>query len=378
MKQPDPVPDKKAVTMGDRVVVGMSGGVDSSVAALLLKQQGYDVIGVTMQVWDAGSSLQMEREGGCCGQSAVDDARRVCEKIGIPYYVMGFRDVFEKKVIDYFVDTYISGQTPNPCIICNRDVKWSAMLRAADEIGAPYVATGHYARIEKLPNGRFSVRNSVTARKDQTYALCRLTQEELSRTLMPVGDYHKSEVREIAAKAGLAVAKKPDSEEVCFVTDDDYAGYLDRNAAGRVPAPGRFVTKDGTDLGPNRGITHYTIGQRKHLGLALGHPVFVTDIDPKTGNVTVGEEKDVFGTVLGCRDLNFMAVEDMKIGQKLELAGKIRYNGPVTPCTVEKTGEDTLTAVFHEPVRAITPGQAAVFYDGNHIFAAGTIQRREK
>lgn len=259
--------------MAERVVVGMSGGVDSSVAAYLLKLQGYEVIGVTMQVWDAACSLQMEREGGCCGQSAVDDARRVCGLLGIPYYVMNFRDVFQEKVIDYFIDEYLQGRTPNPCLACNRFVKWEALRIKAGEIGARYLSTGHYARVEQLPNGRYTIRNSVTAAKDQTYALYRLTQEQLAHTLMPVGDYHKDEVRRMAEEAGIPVAKKPDSEEICFVTDDDYAGYLERNAAERIPPAGRFVYRDGTDLGPNKGIIHYTVGQRKRLGIALGHPV---------------------------------------------------------------------------------------------------------
>lgn len=359
--------------MSKRVVVGMSGGVDSSVAAYLLKSQGYDVIGVTMQVWEAGCSLQMEREGGCCGQSAVDDARRVCDVIGIPYYVMSFRDVFQKNVIDYFVNEYISGRTPNPCIACNRYVKWEALLKKAREIGADYIATGHYARILRLENGRYTIRNSVTAAKDQTYALYKLTQDQLAHTLMPVGDYYKEDVRKIAKEQGLPVAAKPDSEEICFVADDDYAGYLDRTAGDRVPAPGRFVDKNGRDLGPNKGITHYTIGQRKHLGLSMGHPVFVTGIDAENNTVTIGESEDVFGDRLVCRGLNFMAVPGMETGQRLRASGKIRYGHRIAPCTIEKTGEDEITAVFDQKVRAITPGQAAVFYDGDHILCGGTI-----
>ncbi len=322
--------------MAERVIVGMSGGVDSSVAAYLLQSQGYEVIGVTMQVWDAACSLQMEREGGCCGQGAVDDARRVCAGLGIPYYVMGFRDIFEDRVIRPFIEEYLRGRTPNPCIVCNRDVKWAAMMKARAQVGASYVATGHYARIEKLENGRYTIKNSVTAAKDQTYALYRLSQEQLAATLMPVGDY-----------------------EICFVTDDDYAGYIDAHAEGRVPGPGRFVTKDGRDLGPNKGITHYTIGQRKHLGLSMGHPVFVTDIDAKTGNVTIGDDADVYGTELVCSDLNFMAVPDMEIGETVRLSGKIRYGGKPAPCTVEKTGGPSHRGSPPSSTRAITSMRAA-------------------
>lgn len=366
--------------MSERVIVGMSGGVDSSAAAYLLKMQGYEVIGATMQVWDAACSLQMEREGGCCGQSAVDDARRVCGILGIPYYVMGFRDVFQNRVIDYFIHDYLEGRTPNPCIMCNRYVKWAALMQMAGNVGAKYVATGHYARILRLPNGRYTVRNSVTAAKDQTYALCRLTQEQLSHTLMPVGDYHKAEIREIARKAGLPVAEKPDSQEICFVNDDDYAGYIERNAPDRVPPAGRFVYRDGTDLGPNRGIIHYTVGQRRGLGIAMGHRVVVTGIDPDTNTVRIGEDADCWSDTLVCRNLNFLAAapEEMPVvtsGKEpgLPASGKIRYNAKAVPCRISRTGEDEITAHFAEKVRAITPGQSAVFYDGDHILCAGII-----
>ncbi len=363
-------------SMADRVIVGMSGGVDSSVAAYLLQLQGYEVIGVTMQVWDAACSLQMEREGGCCGQSAVDDARRVCGILGIPYYVMGFREIFQEKVIDYFTSEYVKGRTPNPCIACNRYVKWEALLHKAGEIGAKFIATGHYARIEQLSSGRYTIRNSVTAAKDQTYALYRLTQEQLEHTLMPVGDYHKEEIRQMAREIGIPVAAKPDSEEICFVADDDYAGYVERNAKESVPGPGRFVYRDGTDLGPHKGIIHYTVGQRKGLGLAMGHPVFVTGIDPQTNTVFIGENEDVFTDELTCSELNFMAVDEkeLPIGASMTAAGKIRYGAKAVPCILTRTGEDTITAKFEQKVRAVTPGQAAVFYDGEHILCGGSIQ----
>ena len=368
-------PAGKDIRMAERVIVGMSGGVDSSVAAYLLQLQGYEVIGVTMQVWDAACSLQMEREGGCCGQSAVEDARRVCGVLGIPYYVMNFRDVFQEKVIDYFVDEYLNGRTPNPCLACNRFVKWEALLIKAREIGARYIATGHYARVEQLPDGRYTVRNSVTAAKDQTYALYRLTQEQLAHTLMPVGDYHKSEIRQMAKKAGIPVAGKPDSEEICFVSDDDYAGYVERNAKRPLPKPGHFIYRDGTDLGLHKGIIHYTIGQRKGLGIAMGHPVFVTGIDAGTNTVFIGEGEDVFGTELVCRALNFMSIapDGLPIGTSRRAMGKIRYGARLTPCTITRTGEDEITARFDERVRAITPGQAAVFYDGEWILCGGSI-----
>lgn len=353
-----------------RVVVGMSGGVDSSVAAYLLKEQGYEVIGVTMQIWQDEDLAVQQENGGCCGLSAVDDARRVAADLGIPYYVMNFKQEFKEHVIDYFIEEYIQGRTPNPCIACNRYVKWESLLARSLAIGADYIATGHYARVVELPNGRFTLRRSATLEKDQTYALYNLTQEQLRRTLMPVGEYAKDEVRRIAEEIGLQVASKPDSQDICFVPDGDYASYIEENVRVRIPE-GNFVTSDGTVLGRHKGITHYTVGQRKGLGLALGYPAFVLEIRPETNEVVIGTKEESMTCVLRADRLNFMSVEDLT--EPLRVFTKIRYNHKGAWCTIEKTGTDEVTCTFEEPQRAVTPGQAVVFYDGEYVLGGGTI-----
>ena len=353
------------------VVVGMSGGVDSSVAAYLLKEQGYHVIGATMQIWQQEDRCSIEKEGGCCGWSAVEDARRVAHMLDIPYYVMNFKQEFKENVIDYFVDEYLHGRTPNPCIACNRYVKWESLLTRSLSIGADYIATGHYARIDQLENGRYAIRRSATLAKDQTYALYNLTQEQLKRTLMPVGQYSKDEIRKIAEKIGLLVANKPDSQDICFVPDGDYAAYIEENAGVKIPE-GNFVTLDGKVLGKHKGIIHYTVGQRKGLGLSLGYPAFVLEIRPETNEVVIGTNEDSMTTTLKANRVNFMSVEDLP--EPKRVFAKIRYNHKGAWCTVEKTGEDEITCTFEEPQRAVTPGQAVVLYDGEYVLGGGSIE----
>lgn len=357
-----------------KVVVGMSGGVDSSVAAWLLKEQGYDVIGVTMQIWQDENEAVQEENGGCCGLSAVEDARRVAAALGIPHYVMNFRKEFKEYVTDYFIDEYLHGRTPNPCIACNRYVKWESLLQRSLKIGSDYIATGHYARIDRLPDGRYALRTSQTKAKDQTYALYNLTQEQLKRTLMPVGEYTKEEIRRFAGELGLRVADKPDSQDICFVPDGDYASYIADNvteAARKKITPGNFVLSDKTVVGRHKGIIHYTVGQRRGLGISLGYPVFVLKICPKTNEIVVGTNEESLTYEARADRVNFMAAKDLP--EKKRVWAKIRYNHKGAWCTVEKTGKDEIRCVFEEPQRAVTPGQALVLYDKDHVLGGGTI-----
>ncbi len=353
-----------------KVVVGMSGGVDSSVAAYLLKEQGYEVIGVTMQIWQDEEQAVMEDNAGCCGLRAVDDARRVAAALDIPYYVMNFKEEFKENVIDYFVHAYLQGKTPNPCIACNRYVKWESLLKRSLAIGADYIATGHYARIERLENGRFTLRRSENLKKDQTYALYNLTQEQLRRTLMPVGAYSKEKIREIASRIHLTVADKPDSQDICFVPDGDYASYIKENT-DRPIAEGNFVSAEGKVLGRHKGIIHYTVGQRKGLGLSLGYPAFVLEIRPETNEVVVGTYEQSLTYTLRANQLNFMAVEDLR--EPMHVFAKIRYNHKGAWCTVEKINDEEVLCTFEEPQRAVTPGQAVVFYQDDYVLGGGTI-----
>ena len=333
-----------------KVVVGMSGGVDSSVAAYLLKEQGYDVIGVTMQIWQDEDNAAQEENGGCCGLSAVDDARRVANMLEIPYYVMNFKNEFKENVIDYFIG--------------------ESLLKRSIEIGADYIATGHYAKIVRTESGRYSLKMSDATGKDQTYALYNLTQHQLSHTLMPVGVYEKDEIRKIAEQIGLPVAKKKDSQEICFVPDKDYAGFIEENTEHKIKE-GNYVLEDGTVIGRHKGITHYTIGQRKGLNLAMGHPVFVTEIRPESNEVVIGENEDLFKRELVCDRINFMSIPDLK--EDMRVMAKIRYNHRGASAVIHREDEDRIRVIYDEPQRAITPGQAVVFYDGEYVAGGGII-----
>lgn len=353
-----------------KVVVGMSGGVDSSVAAWLLKEAGYDVIGVTMQIWQDEEAAVQEENGGCCGLSAVEDARRVADRLQIPYYVMNFKQEFKKSVMDYFVAEYLAGRTPNPCIACNRYVKWEALLKRAVDIGADYIATGHYARIEQLSNGRYTLRMARGLQKDQTYALYNLNQYQLSHTLMPAGDYTKEEIRHMAEKIGLQVANKPDSQEICFIPDNDYGRFIRENSEAGV-RPGNFVDAEGSILGKHKGIPYYTIGQRKGLNLSMGHPVFVREIRPETNEVVISDNESLFSNRTVADNLNFMSIEELT--GELRVMAKIRYNHKGAPAVVRMISKDRLECIFDEPQRAVTPGQALVLYQEDCVLGGGTI-----
>lgn len=324
-----------------------------------------------MQIWQEEDNHTTEHEGGCCGLSAVNDARRVADMLDIPYYVMNFRKEFQDNVINYFTDSYLRGMTPNPCIACNRYVKWEALLKRSLDIGADYIATGHYARVIRLNNGRYAIQKSKTDTKDQTYALYNLTQQQLAHTLMPVGDFEKPQIRKLAEDIGLIIANKPDSQEICFIPDNDYAGYIQRECDCRNIRPGNFVDKEGNVLGAHRGIIHYTIGQRKGLNLSMGRPVFVTDIRTDTNEVVIGDSEDVFSRVLYADNVNYMAVEDIEDGA--HAYAKIRYSHKGASCIVNKCGDGRLKVIFDEPQRAVTPGQAVVFYDDDIVLGGGTI-----
>ncbi|MGN1155188.1 MAG: tRNA 2-thiouridine(34) synthase MnmA [Agathobacter sp.] len=361
--------------MKKKVVVGLSGGVDSSVAAYLLKEQGYDVIGVTMQIWQEEDIFTQEEEGGCCGLSAVDDARRVAQLLEIPYYVMNFRSEFQESVINYFVNEYQRGCTPNPCNACNRQVKWEALLKRGLEIGADYIATGHYARIKQLGNGRYTIQNSVTALKDQTYALYNLTQDQLSHTLMPVGAYTKDEIRAIAEKIHLPVAHKQDSQDICFIPDGDYAGFIERET-GATFKPGNFVDTEGKILGTHKGIIHYTVGQRKGLGLTAATPLFVKELRPETNEVVICQSEHLFESECYVKDMNYMGISELNAGEEVEAIGKVRYSHKGAPCKLRLLEDGRVLCRFAEPQRAMTPGQAAVFYRDDYVLCGGIIDRK--
>lgn len=354
-----------------RVLVAMSGGVDSSVAAALLVKEGYECIGVTMQLWP--DDLPTSDESGCCSLSAVEDARRVANKLGMPYYVLNFAHSFAEDVIEQFAAEYLKGRTPNPCIVCNEKVKFGTFLQKAIELECDYVATGHYCRSGfDEERGRYVIRMGKDPSKDQSYTMYGLTQEQISRVLFPLGEYMKEDVRMIAEELDLITARKPDSQEICFVPNNDYRGFMERYAP-ESKRPGNIVDMDGNMLGQHDGISFFTIGQRRGIGIAHPTPLYVVEIDEKTDTVIVGPKEAIEGFSLLADPVNFVAVEELS--KPMEVTCKIRYRVQAAPAVIQPDARGGVITNFEMPQRAISPGQSVVWYDGDVIIGGGIIDR---
>ncbi|MFC2002046.1 tRNA 2-thiouridine(34) synthase MnmA [Chloroflexota bacterium] len=358
---------------GVKVVVAMSGGVDSSVAAALLKAEGYHVIGATMQIWPLDKTDEF---GGCCGLGAIEDAKKVAHKLGIPHYVMNFRDIFAQKVIANFYQEYSRGRTPNPCIRCNQYIKFDALLEKARGLGADFIATGHHARIETDEvTGTYLLKKGIDPQKDQSYFLYPVTREQLASTLMPVGNFVKDKIRKIASELELPVAAKPESQEICFIPDDDYPRFL-KDYIPQSAEPGPIKDEDGNILGQHHGILSYTIGQRQGLGIAAKEPLYVIAIEPERNTIVVGTRKKAYGYELIASGLNWVTTD--KLNEPIAIKAKIRYRHPEAEVEVTPLEDNTVYVKFSEPQMAITPGQAIVFYDGDTVIGGGTIEKMIK
>jgi tRNA-specific 2-thiouridylase len=360
----------------ESVVVAMSGGVDSSVAAALLHERGYRVIGVTMNLWDyerVGGN--MNRDSGCCSIDTMDDARAVCHKLGVPHYVVNFREQFEAAVTDNFISEYMEGRTPNPCVRCNTYIKWGVLIQKAEELGAEKIATGHYARVAyDDDSGRYLLKCGKDAKKDQSYALWGIRQLGLARTLFPAGEFTKDEIRQIARRLGLRTAEKPESQEICFIPDNDYTRYLrmKRPEIETQLRAGEIVDQSGQQVGTHAGFPFYTIGQRKGLGISAPQPVYVTEIDAGSNRIVVGSNDDLLHAGLIADNVNWIALE--KLEGEMPVEAKIRYNSPAVPAVIRPIENGAIELRFIEPQRAVTPGQSVVFYQGDVVVGGGVIR----
>ena len=357
-----------------RVLVAMSGGIDSSVAAVMLHEQGYEVIGMTMKTWDYASSGSSKKETGCCSLDSINDARNIAVNLGFPHYIIDIRDEFGDYVINHFTDEYLAGRTPNPCVLCNTHIKWDALLRRADQLGCDFIATGHYANVRE-ENGRYVISKGLDENKDQSYALWGISQQSLSRTIFPLGKLHKTEIRQMALDRGFTeLVNKPESYEICFIPDNDYRGFLKRRVEGleEQVAGGEFVLEDGTVVGTHEGYPFYTIGQRKGLGVALGFPAYVTRIEKETNRVVLGNFDELAKNAMTVGKLTMGKYENL-IDKPLSTITKVRYNDPGTEAIIEQDG-DKMKVHFLRGVHAIAPGQAAVFYEGNDVVGGGWIE----
>lgn len=358
-----------------RILVAMSGGIDSTVSAMMLHDEGYEVIGITMKTWDYATSGGLKKETGCCSLDSINDAREVAVRRGFHHTILDLREEFGNSIIDNFVDEYIAGRTPNPCVLCNTYIKWDALLKRADQLECEFIATGHYATL-RFENGRYVVSKGLDDKKDQSYVLWGLNQKNLARSVFPVGKYHKSEIRQIAIVNGLTeLAKKSESYEICFIPDNDYRSFLKRKVNGleeRV-RDGEFVDAEGKTIGKHNGYPFYTVGQRKGLGIAFGEPRFVTEVRPETNTVVLGNKADLARQYMWVRNVNLIKYE--KVNQYMETIIKVRYKHPGAPGTIQLTSDGRAWVVFKEKVVGIAPGQSAVFYEGNDVVGGGFICR---